>query len=79
MSQVFPCPAWYGASHGKEKGMKEELREMPPLLTPQQLADMTGGQVNVSTVRRKCAAGEIPAVKVGKKWFVVRDKLLETA
>lgn len=79
MSQVFPCLAWYGASHGKEKGMKDELREMPPLLTPQQLADMTGGQVNVSTVRRKCAAGEIPAVKVGKKWFVVRDKLLETA
>lgn len=79
MSQVFPCPAWYGASNGKEKGMKEELREMPPLLTPQQLADMTGGQVNVSTVRRKCAAGEIPAVKVGKKWFVVRDRLLETA
>ena len=79
MSQVFPCPAWYGASHGKEKGMKEELREMPPLLTPQQLADMTGGQVNVSTVRRKCAAGEIPSVKVGKKWFVVRDRLLETA
>lgn len=63
----------------KEKGMKDELREMPPLLTPQQLADMTGGQVNVSTVRRKCAAGEIPAVKVGKKWFVVRDRLLETA
>ena len=54
--------------------MKDELREMPPLLTPQQLADMTGGQVNVSTVR-----GEIPAVKVGKKWFVVRDRLLETA
>lgn len=59
--------------------MKEELREMPPLLTPQQLADMTGGQVNASTVRRKCATGEIPAVKVGRKWFVVRDRLLETA
>ena len=63
----------------KENGMKDELREMPPLLTPQQLADMTGGQVSVSTVRRKCAAGEIPDVKVGKKWFVVRDRLLETA
>lgn len=21
MSQVFPCPAWYGASHGKEEWM----------------------------------------------------------
>ena len=72
-------PQRYGERNRKEKGMKDELREMPPLLTPQQLADMTGGQVNVSTVRRKCAAGEIPAVKVGKKWFVVRDRLLETA
>lgn len=59
--------------------MKEAMRDMPPLFTPQQLADMTGGQLNVSTVRRKCATGEIPAVKVGKKWFVVRDRLLESA
>ena len=59
--------------------MKEELREMQPLLTPQQLADMTGGQLNASTVRRKCAAWETPAVKAGKKRFVVRDRLLETA
>ena len=59
--------------------MKEELREMPPLFTPRQLADMTGGQLNECTVRRKCASGEVPAVKVGKKWFIVRDRLLETA
>lgn len=25
------------------------------------------------------SAGDIPAVKVGKKWFVARDRLLETA
>lgn len=59
--------------------MKDTLRDMPPLFTPQQLVDMTGGELSASTVRRKCATGEVPAVKVGKKWFIVRDRLLETA
>ena len=59
--------------------MKEMICGMPPLFTPQQFAELTGGEVNERTVRRKCATGEIPAVKAGKKWFIVRDKLLESA
>lgn len=51
--------------------------EMPPLIPTEAMAEMTG--VNVRTIREKCATGELPAVKVGRRWFVVRDELLKAA
>lgn len=52
---------------------------MPPLVTPQQLADAMGGTVSAKTIRRACANGDVPAVKIGRKWFIPRDKLLGVA
>ncbi len=27
--------------------------------------------INMQTIRRKCRRGEIPAIKEGKKWFIL--------
>ncbi|HIS40768.1 MAG TPA: helix-turn-helix domain-containing protein [Candidatus Aphodovivens avistercoris] len=40
---------------------------------------MLSSLLNVSeqTVRKECALGHIPAVKVGRRWFVPRDRFIE--
>lgn len=41
---------------------------MPAYLTPAQYAERYG--VNACSVRRMCARGELPAVKVGSAWRI---------
>ena len=43
------------------------------LITPAQAACMLG--VPYSTVTRLCRDGVLPAVKVGRHWRIVRDRL----
>ena len=35
--------------------------------------------VSAQTIRKCCSDGTLPAVKVGRKWFVPRDRFLEFA
>ena len=59
--------------------MKEDRDGMPPLMTPQQLADAMGGTVSAKTIRKACANDQIPCVRIGRKWFIPRDKLTGAA
>lgn len=48
---------------------------LPDLLTVPQMADSLG--VSQNTVRSLCRAGELPAVHIGRRWYVHRAKLDE--
>ena len=45
------------------------------LMTVPDLAELFG--VGESTARRWCASGEVPAVMVGRRWYVPRSRLME--
>lgn len=45
------------------------------LLTVEQMADILGLAQN--TVRSLCRSGELPAVHIGRRWYVPRAKLNE--
>lgn len=47
----------------------------PDLLTVEQMADILGLAQN--TVRSLCRSGELPAVHIGRRWYVPRAKLNE--
>lgn len=48
---------------------------LPDLLTVEQMADILGLVQN--TVRSLCRSGELPAVHIGRRWYVPRAKLNE--
>lgn len=48
---------------------------VPDLLTVAQMAAALGASEN--TVRSLCRAGELPAVHIGRRWYVHRAKLNE--
>ena len=47
----------------------------PDMLTVEQLAQMLG--LSQNTVRSLCRSGELPAVHIGRRWYVPRAKLNE--
>lgn len=47
----------------------------PDLLTVEQMAEMLG--LSTNTVRSLCRSGQIPAVHIGRRWYVPRAKLDE--
>ena len=44
------------------------IEQLPELITPKQFAELTS--YNVQHVSRMCADGALPAVKVGRRWYV---------
>ena len=53
----------------------ELFSDYPDLLSPADLADITG-QCE-ATMRSMCAKGRLPAVKVGKRWYVPKPAMVE--
>lgn len=49
------------------------IKDLPELLSTQDVVDITGGKVDPSGLRRSCREGGIPAVKINNKWFIPRD------
>lgn len=47
---------------------------LPPLLTPEQVAKLTG--LTARTIRARCREGDLPAKRIGRRWYVLRDELL---
>lgn len=47
------------------------IRDLPEVLSVEMMAQLAGD--HPGSVRRKCANGTIPAVKVGRKWLIARD------
>lgn len=50
-----------------------KLNDQPVLMSPKQFSELTG--LNRETVYRLCNRGEIPAVKIGKRWFIDRKEV----
>ena len=49
------------------------ISNLPELLTPQVVSDLTGGQANANVIRRNCQAGRMPAAKINGHWYIPRD------
>ena len=49
--------------------------EKPDLLTPAHLAVIL--DQSETTVRRMCASGELPAVRIGRRWYVPRTRFAD--
>lgn len=60
---------------GAGKDRRPLFDGLPDLLTAQDVCDLTGS--SLSTVRRACAAGKLPAVRIGRRWFVPRTKFAD--
>ena len=54
----------------------KHLDDLPDLITPDQLCEVTD-ELDVQAVRAACRRGEMPATKVGRKWFIVKKLLIE--
>jgi excisionase family DNA binding protein len=53
------------------------INELPQLITPRQLSELTGEHVN--TIRRGIIEGRIPADRVGGRWLIPVDEVLPNA
>lgn len=53
----------------------ELFASYPDLLTPAHIAEITG-QCE-ATARAMCARGELPAVRIGKRWYVPKPSMVE--
>ncbi|OUO62074.1 hypothetical protein B5F74_02355 [Collinsella sp. An271] len=51
--------------------------QIPLFLTPEEVADLVGG--NAAVIRRAARAGKIPADKVSGKWVICRDTIFANA
>ncbi len=54
---------------------REEMQKLPPLLTPQELAEILG--VSVPFCYTLVRSKGFPSFRVGKKWLISTDKLME--
>lgn len=49
----------------------KNLKNLPSVLTASEYAEVVG--LSVSTVRRWCQKGQLPAVRTGGIWLISRD------
>ena len=54
---------------------REEIQKLPPLLTPQVLAEVLG--VPISFCYTLVRSKGFPSFRVGKKWLISTDRLME--
>ena len=55
---------------------RKSLRELPSLLTTEQMAVLLDLR-DEKQVSRMCKAGVIKAAKIGKRWYISRDWLMK--
>lgn len=53
------------------------INDLPQLITPRQLSELTGEHVN--SIRRNIVEGRIPADKLGGRWLIPVDEVLPNA
>ena len=84
MNETFPSPAaaasarqlLYVSDQPPVTAADYELfASYPDLLSPAHLSEITG-QCE-ATMRAMCAKGSLPAVKVGKRWYVPKPVMVE--
>ena len=47
----------------------------PDLMTVQHMQEITG--LSAQTIRAECSKGGIPAVRIGRRWFVPKMRLID--
>ena len=57
----------------QRKQIKEE--QLPPVMSVKEVARFLG--VNIKTVYESVNKGELPAKKLGRRWIIMRDIMLE--
>ncbi|WP_232050831.1 helix-turn-helix domain-containing protein [Arabiibacter massiliensis] len=67
---LYLCPAPPNAVQ-----QRELFDEYPDLLTPDHIAEITGQ--SPATIRAICARGDLPAIRIGKRWYVPKPDLLD--
>lgn len=50
-------------------------KTLPLILNTEEVAEILG--ISGQTVRKECATGGLPAVRVGRRWFISREKLFK--
>ncbi len=53
----------------------EPFAGYPDLLTVGHMQEITG--MSAQAVRTSCASGQIPAVKIGRRWFVPKSRFAD--
>ena len=54
------------------------METLPVLLTPESIKDLVPeGTISTRAIRSACADGSLPATKIGRRWFIPRDKFFE--
>ena len=61
--------------HDTDEKPREPETEAPQFLTAREVARLL--RTDERMVRDWCRAGEFPAAKLGKKWLITRDELVE--
>ncbi len=59
----------------QQPARRVEFDRCDELLTVEDMAGLLGTSPN--TVRRLCHGGQLPAVHIGRRWYVHRDKFAE--
>ena len=57
--------------------MTTSVKDLPALLTPAQLAEITGA--HPGSIRRGIAEGRIPADKINGRYYIAREAVLRNA
>ena len=55
--------------------INKKLSDFPELLTVAHLSALTG--LSEQTIRAECAKGALPALKIGRTWFVPKARFVE--
>ena len=54
------------------------MNDLPVLLTPETIKELVPeGTISTRAIRNACAEGSLPATKIGRRWFIPRDKFFE--
>ena len=71
----LPADASGIADEKRRRFRVKKLAELPDLITPEQLCEVTG-DLSVQAVRAACRRGDLPAAKIGRKWFIIKESLI---
>lgn len=55
----------------------KKFKECSDLMTIQEMCQCLGDSISAQTLRKACIDGSIPATRIGRRWFIPRDKFLE--
>ena len=74
MSVDFRTIASSDSQAGRPDAASGMLGRFPDMLTVSDVCEVTG--LSSQTVRKRCADGTFPGVRIGRRWFVSKDRFV---